>query len=152
VYYVDDGENTLQLLHTPAATVKEAENASLSKSILTDAQGRALYALSGETEAHLLCTSQECLSTWAPLTVPTGASTARAAAGLHGKLGVLHRSGGVAQVTINGQPLYTYAGDHAVGEANGQGLKSFGGTWTTLAGTGQPAISSKASSSGSGTY
>lgn len=69
---------------------------------------------------------------------------------MQGKLGVLHRSGGVSQVTINGHPLYTYAGDHATGGANGQGIKSFGGTWMTLAGSGQPNTSSKASSSGLG--
>ena len=50
-------------------------------------------------------------------------------AGLHGKLGTLHRAGGPAQATLNGKPLYRYSGDRGHGEANGEGIEAFGGTW-----------------------
>jgi hypothetical protein len=45
-----------------------------------------------------------------------------------GKLGIWAHDR-LRQVTLNGHPLYTYVGDGRPGQANGQGLASFGGTW-----------------------
>jgi len=36
---------------------------------------------------------------------------------------------GGLQVTDNGAPLHRFAGDPAPGEANGDGINSFGGVW-----------------------
>jgi len=47
----------------------------------------------------------------------------------------LRRSNGALQVTLGGLPLYRYSGDHAKGEANGQSIHSFGGTWHVLSAT-----------------
>jgi len=33
------------------------------------------------------------------------------------------------QVTLGGKPLYTYSGDSAAHQVNGQNIKTFGGTW-----------------------
>jgi len=33
------------------------------------------------------------------------------------------------QVTINGMPLYTYVGDSAAGQANGQAVNAYGNLW-----------------------
>jgi predicted lipoprotein with Yx(FWY)xxD motif/sugar lactone lactonase YvrE len=132
VYFVDDGENTLRLLRAdPPATVRigSASNSKLGEQVLVNSQGRTLYALSPETTSHLLCKSSECLKFWPPLTVPSRKTKLLAGAGVHGKLGILRRSDGVLQVTLRGMPLYRYSGDHAKGEANGQGISSFGGTW-----------------------
>ena len=52
--------------------------------------------------------------------------------GVQGRLSTVRRSNGTLQVTFDGMPLYTYAGDRAQGQANGQGLRSFGGTWHVL--------------------
>ena len=38
-------------------------------------------------------------------------------------------AGGGTQVTKNGDPLYHFAADAAAGDANGEGISSFGGTW-----------------------
>jgi Secreted repeat of unknown function len=57
-------------------------------------------------------------------------------------------------VVLNGQPLYRFAEDHAKDEANGQNIKSFGGTWHALGTSGKPittAPSSPSSSSGTST-
>ncbi|HTX45529.1 MAG TPA: hypothetical protein VMD48_04580 [Solirubrobacteraceae bacterium] len=37
------------------------------------------------------------------------------------------------QLTLGGRPLYTFAEDGASGQANGNGIKSFGGTWHVIA-------------------
>jgi predicted lipoprotein with Yx(FWY)xxD motif len=112
-----------------AATVGSASNAGLGKRVAVNAQGRTLYALSPETTHHLLCTSAACLKTWPPLTVPSRKTKLKAGSGVHGHLGILRRSDGRLQVTLRGLPLYRFSGDHGRGEANGEGLQSFGGTW-----------------------
>jgi hypothetical protein len=40
--------------------------------------------------------------------------------------------------TYNGYLVYEYVGDSGRGEANGQGIKSFGGTWYVLDASGNP--------------
>jgi predicted lipoprotein with Yx(FWY)xxD motif len=124
-----------------AATVSSASSSKLGEQIAVDVHGRTLYALSPETAGHLLCKSSECLKAWPPLTVASRKTKLKAGPGLHGHLGILRRSNGVLQVTLRGLPLYRFSGDQSKGEVNGQGIKSFGGTWhavTATAGTGAP--------------
>jgi predicted lipoprotein with Yx(FWY)xxD motif len=109
-------------------TVSSTSSSKLGEQIAVNAQGRTLYALSPETIHHLLCKG-ECLKAWPPLTVSSSGVKLQAGPGVHGSLGILRRSNGLLQVTLRGLPLYRFAGDHAKGEVNGQGLKSFGGTW-----------------------
>jgi predicted lipoprotein with Yx(FWY)xxD motif len=110
-------------------TVSSATNSKLGTQIVVNPQGRTLYALSPETTKRLLCKSSECLKFWPPLTVPSTKTKLKAGAGVQGHLGILHRKGGVLQVTLRGMPLYRFAKDRAKGEANGEGVESFEGTW-----------------------
>ncbi len=48
--------------------------------------------------------------------------TATAGDGLTGTLGTATRDDGTTQVTLNGWPLYYFAGDAAAGATEGQGL------------------------------
>jgi predicted lipoprotein with Yx(FWY)xxD motif len=118
-----------------SATVSSASNAKLGEQIVVDAHGRTLYALSPETMHHLLCKSSECLKFWPPLTVRSSKTKLNAGPGVHGRLAILRRSNGMLQVTLGGLPLYRYSGDHAKGEAEGQSIHSFGGTWHVLSAT-----------------
>jgi predicted lipoprotein with Yx(FWY)xxD motif len=115
-------------LAASAPTVSSLSSAKLKETIVVSAQGRTLYWLSPETTHHLLCTTSECLKFWPPLTVSSAHATLKAGSGVHGSLGIIHRNG-IYQVTLRGEPLYFYYGDHAKGQVNGQGIKSFGGTW-----------------------
>jgi predicted lipoprotein with Yx(FWY)xxD motif len=110
-------------------TVGSATNGRLHKHVAVNAQGRTLYELSPETAGHLLCKSSECLQVWPPLTVSSSGARLTAGPGLHGHLGLLARGKGEWQVTLGGLPLYLYSGDAKAGQANGQGLHSFGGVW-----------------------
>lgn len=121
-----------------ATTIDSASNTTLSEQVAVSAQGRTLYALSPETTGHLLCKSSECLKFWPPVTVPSRATKLKAGAGIHGTLGIFRRANGTLQVTLRGMPLYRFAGDHAKGEANGQGIKSFGGTWHAVTASSSP--------------
>jgi predicted lipoprotein with Yx(FWY)xxD motif len=110
-------------------TLGSAANPTLAKQIVVSPQGRTLYTLSPETRGHLLCKSSECLRRWPPVTARSGKTKLKAPSGVQGHLGLLKRANGSFQVTLRGLPLYRYAGDRAKGEANGEGIESFGGTW-----------------------
>jgi predicted lipoprotein with Yx(FWY)xxD motif len=138
-----------------AQTVSSASNSKLGERIVVNAQGRTLYALSPETAGHLLCKSTECLKFWPPLTVSSRKVKLKAGPGVHGKLGLLRR-GKTLQVTLRGMPLYRFAGDSAKSQTNGEGLKSFGGTWhavTAAASSGKgPTTTTTSSSSTTNAY
>jgi predicted lipoprotein with Yx(FWY)xxD motif len=123
-------------LASGGATVSSTSNAKLDRRIVVDAQGRTLYALRPETAHHLLCKSGECLRFWPPLTVHSSKTMLETGLGVQGHLAILRRSNGALQVTLGGLPLYRYAGDNAKGQANGQDIHSFGGTWHVLSAKG----------------
>ena len=118
----------LALAKSTHATVKTAHNSQLSKTILVSSKGRTVYELSGESRHHFLCTSSACFMFWPPLTVKSAKTKLVKAKGIKGKLGLVHRDG-FFQVTLSGRPLYYVSGDTANGQANGQGIVAFGGTW-----------------------
>jgi predicted lipoprotein with Yx(FWY)xxD motif len=110
-------------------TLNSTANSEISETVVINGSGRTLYALSPETTHHLLCKSHSCFEAWPPMTVRNKSVKLKAGSGVHGTLALLHRSNGMWQVTLRGKPLYRFSGDEAKGEANGQGIKSFGGTW-----------------------
>jgi predicted lipoprotein with Yx(FWY)xxD motif len=128
-----------------SSTVGARPDPKLGKTVAVDAKGRTLYALSGETTRHLKCTSSACLAIWPPATV---SRTAKLTVGkaVHGKLGTLRRSGGKRQLTLRGKPLYRYSGDSGPDDVNGEGIKSFGGTWHAVLASGGVAASKPAPS------
>ena len=52
------------------------------------------------------------------------------------KLGTTKRGDGTTEVTYNGHPLYTFAGDSAPGQTTGQGSDGFGAEWYVLSAAG----------------
>jgi predicted lipoprotein with Yx(FWY)xxD motif len=115
-----------------------ASSPALRETIVVDSHGRTLYALRPETTRHLLCRSRACLEVWLPLTVRSASVRVTAGHGVEGRLGLLHRSG-KWQVTLRGMPLYRFSGDSAKGEANGEGIRSFGGVWHAVRAGKKPA-------------
>src|SRR5205085_6651419 len=99
----------------------------VNATIVVDSRGMTLYELRPETSHHLLCTSSQCFHFWPPVKVSKNAKLTKAT-GIKGKLGKLHR-GSFYQVTLDGRPLYRFSIDKKKGDAAGQGIVSFGGTW-----------------------
>ena len=91
--------------------------------VLTNAAGRTLYWFAPDTSTKSACYGS-CASYWPPVTGPLTAGP-----GVHGTLGTIQRTDGSTQQTYNGHPLYTYAGDSAPGQANGNNLNLNGGLW-----------------------
>ncbi len=104
--------------------------------VLTNSEGLVLYGFAADSGTHSACHGR-CARIWPPLITagPPQPSNGAAAS----KLGTIKRSDGSEQVTYAGHPLYTYAADRKPGEANGNGLDSFGAGWFALKGSGRPA-------------
>ena len=97
--------------------------------VLVDAQGRTLYLFEADKGPMSVCDGA-CASVWPPLKA-TGRLTAGAGV-TASKLGTTKRSDGTTEVTYNGHPLYTFAGDSAPGQTSGQGLDDYGAEWYAL--------------------
>lgn len=99
----------------------------MSTNVLAAPNGRTLYRLKPETVHHVLCKT-DCLQFWPALTVKSKSTKVKLPEGIKGKIGYLKR-GKRWQVTLSGKPLYTYSGDSAAHQVNGQNIMTFGGTW-----------------------
>jgi len=115
---VTAGGGSLETMHIGGVTV------------LTNAKGRTLYWFAPDTAARSACYGS-CAAYWPPVK-----GRATAGPGVTGKLSVLTRSDGSVQAAYDGHPLYTYVGDSAPGQANGNGLNLNGGLWHEVTASG----------------
>jgi predicted lipoprotein with Yx(FWY)xxD motif len=125
-----------------SAVVKTASNATLGATVLTNAQGMTLYALSGEHSGKFICTSAACVGVWHPVSAAAGSTPTGSVA----SLGTVKRPDGTEQVTYKGMPLYTFAQDQQPGEAKGEGIKDVG-TWNAVRTSASSASSAPATTS-----
>jgi predicted lipoprotein with Yx(FWY)xxD motif len=121
---------TAQAASAPVV-VKTARNANLHHTVLVNRSGRTLYSLSAERNGRFICTDDECLSFWAPLTVRHGTRPK----GTVGSLGTIRRPDGKTQVTYRSRPLYSFYQDDR-GDANGERFKDVG-TWHAVVPSGR---------------
>jgi predicted lipoprotein with Yx(FWY)xxD motif len=112
--------------------------------VLTNSAGYTLYWFAPDTSTTSKCTGS-CVTYWPPVKGP-----ATAGSGVTGTLGTITRSDGTTQATYDGHPLYTYVGDHAPGQANGNGLNLSGGVWHEVTVSGAAPAASTSPSSGGG--
>jgi predicted lipoprotein with Yx(FWY)xxD motif len=108
---------------TPAAASPVVSTASAtvngkSVTILTDAKGMTLYYFTKDTPTSSACTDS-CAQNWPPLLF-SGSGTPTSSATLPGTLRVVNTANG-QQVAYQGHLLYTFAGDTAPGQTNGEG-------------------------------
>jgi len=102
------------VIKTATATVKGA-----SQTILTNAQGMTLYYFTPDTATSAACTAG-CATSWPPLLFQ-GSGTPTSASSLPSTLSAVSDGNGT-QVEYNGHPLYTFSGDTAPGQTNGEGV------------------------------
>jgi len=104
--------------------------------VLVDSEGLTLYDFHKDKGSKSACYGA-CASAWPPL-LTEGNPQAQGPAD-RSMLGTTKRTDGTEQVTYNGWPLYTYAGDQKPGEANGNDISQFGAQWYALQPNGQEA-------------
>jgi predicted lipoprotein with Yx(FWY)xxD motif len=152
----------------PAGTASPASSSSAitisAKSVagvgtvLVNGQGQTMYMLTTEKGGKITCTDDNgCTKVWPDTELPKGATAATAGSGIQASLlGTVKNDAGELYVTYNGWPLYTFSGDKGAGQANGEGITGFGGTWYVLSTSGNPVTSSQSqtgtSTGGGGGY
>jgi predicted lipoprotein with Yx(FWY)xxD motif len=93
-------------------------------SVLTNSSGRTLYWFAPDTPSKSVCYGT-CAAYWPPVI-----GTPAAGPGVTlSKIATIARTDGTIQVTYAGHPLYTYVGDTAPGQANGNNIDLNGGFW-----------------------
>jgi predicted lipoprotein with Yx(FWY)xxD motif len=109
---------------TTAAATTLATAMLLGSPGFVDPSGRTVYILSNDTTTSLACTvASGCTGVWPPVAPPSAALTT-------GFTNYVRSDNGAMQLAYKGHPLYLYAGDSAAGQVNGNGIVSFGGTWS----------------------
>jgi predicted lipoprotein with Yx(FWY)xxD motif len=162
IYFVDDGESALNLLHegqpaTPttsstassptAATTTPSAPATKSISlsvrtlptvgpVLVNAAGHTLYTFAPDKHSKVTCVSS-CATLWPPLKLASGETAAGPPQLKASLLGSDPDPEGGHVATYAGWPLYTYAADSAAGQDNGQALEANGGLWYVIAPSGK---------------
>lgn len=100
--------------------------------IVVDGEGMAVYMFDDDTQGSGASTCEgQCAANWPAVTTD---SDAPAVEGVTGEVGTITGVDGETQVTLNGWPLYYFAGDAAAGDVNGQGV---GGIWWVLSPAGE---------------
>ena len=94
-----------------------------SQTVLTNATGLTLYYFTADT-ATQSAVSGGLAKIWPPLLF-TGSGGPTSSTSLSGKLSVQTDVNG-NQIEYNGHPLYTFSGDNAPGQTNGEGIS---GMW-----------------------
>jgi len=128
---------------TGAAAIQAAKVPGVG-TVLTNSSGQTLYLFEADTGTTSTC-SGSCAAIWPPVTTSGNATGTMGATS--SMLATTSRTDGTTQVTYNGHPLYTYTGDTASGQANGEGINAYGGLWYAVTTAGAAA---KGSSSGGG--
>jgi predicted lipoprotein with Yx(FWY)xxD motif len=120
----------------PRATgeVVNAQSTSLG-TILVDGKGRTVYVFANDKANASNCDAV-CAADWPPVPAPTPLPASLT--GVSGTLGMINRSDGSHQLSVAGHPVYTFSGDSAAGQTNGQGINLNGGLWTVVLPSGAP--------------
>jgi predicted lipoprotein with Yx(FWY)xxD motif len=114
--------------------------------ILVDAQGRTIYDFANDTGSTSTCNG-ECAHDWMPVAAP--AAVPASVSGVPAELGSTKRDDGTQQLTVAGHPVYTFEGDSAPGQTNGNGIVLNGGLWTVVSPDGSPLAADRSSSGSS---
>lgn len=100
--------------------------------IVVDGEGMTVYQFDQDEQGSgsSTCTGA-CLQNWPP--VPGDGSVGTE--GLTGEVGTITGTDGAPQLTLNGWPLYYFAGDEQPGDTTGQGVQD---VWWVMTPAGEP--------------
>lgn len=89
----------------------------------TTSSGFTVYTFDADTQGNVsaCATISGCTGIWPPVSPPAGS--------LPSPWSSFSRPDGKTQLSYKGKPLYTYAGDSAPGQTNGDNLNQFGALW-----------------------
>ena len=133
---------------SPGSGAKPSTSFSTAKvsgvgTVVVDGRGRTVYILTADGKTNAPCTDASgCTKLWPDLPLPDGVASAKAGMGINASLlSTKKLSDGETYPTYHGWLMYEYTADSGPGQSNGQGIKSFGGTWYALMASGNPVTS-----------
>jgi predicted lipoprotein with Yx(FWY)xxD motif len=141
---------------SPGSSAKPGTKFSIASvsgvgNVVVDGNGRTVYILTSGGHTNVPCTDASgCTKLWPDLPLPSGMSAATGGTGTKSSLLGTKKVSGETYPTYNGWLMYEYSGDSGPGQANGQAIKSFGGTWYVLNAAGNPITSKSGGGSGGG--
>jgi hypothetical protein len=107
--------------------------------VVVDGRGRTVYVLTAGAQKNVPCDDASgCTKAWPDLPLPDGTAGATAGTGLDASLLGTMKINNETYPTYAGWLMYEFAGDSGKAQANGQGIKSFGGTWYAISPAGAP--------------
>jgi len=134
--------------HATSSVAVKTRNLKGLGTVLVNSKGRTLYVFMKDKQRHVTCTGS-CASFWPPLKWK-GSSKPTAGGSTKSKLVAWDKDpAGGKVVTYNRWPLYTYSGDAAAGDANGEAQNLNGGKWYVISAKGT-LVKHKSSSGGGG--
>lgn len=99
--------------------------------VLVNAKGHTLYVFANDKRSKVTCTGS-CAQFWPPLKWKSAGKPKAGGSAKSKLLGLDKDPAGGKVVTYSKWPLYTYTGDSAAGQANGQNLNLNGGKWYVI--------------------
>ncbi|MFF2271107.1 hypothetical protein ACFVTX_02475 [Agromyces sp. NPDC058136] len=100
--------------------------------IVVDGEGMTVYMFDTDTQGGDASSCEgQCAANWPAVTTDSDTPEVE---GVTGEVGTITGVDGKTQLTLDGWPLYTFAGDSAAGDTNGQGVN---GVWWVLSPAGE---------------
>jgi predicted lipoprotein with Yx(FWY)xxD motif len=131
----------------PAAGTLIAPASTGLGTILVNAEGRTVYDIANDAGGMSTCNGA-CARTWLPVAAP--GVLPGLLPGVPAQVGSTQRSDGTQQLTVAGHPVYTFVGDEAPGQTNGDGIRLNGGLWSVVSPMGSSLAAAGPTSSGTG--
>lgn len=129
-----------------ATAVLATGNTSLG-TVVVDGKGLTVYVFDKDTQnAGKSSCSGACAAQWPAVETD---SAKPAVTGVSGTVGTITGVDGGKQVTLDGWPLYTFAGDSSAGDTTGQGV---GGIWWAVSPDGKRIGAAATTGGGSSGY
>lgn len=117
---------------SPTAAAELMVTDSSLGEIVVDAEGMTVYMFDNDTQGSGTSSCEgQCAENWPAVTTEADAP---AVDGVTGEVGTITGVDGATQVTLNGWPLYSFAGDSVPGDLAGQGVN---GVWWVLSPAGE---------------
>ena len=100
--------------------------------IVVDGEGMTVYLFDNDTQGGDSSSCEgACATNWPAVTTDSDDPVVE---GVTGEIGTITGVDGATQVTLDGWPLYYFAGDSAAGDVNGQGVN---GVWWVVSPAGE---------------
>lgn len=102
--------------------------------VVVDARGHTVYVLTADGKTNVDCNDANgCTKVWPDLPLPDASTSPAAGPGIQASLlSTMKSADGETYPTYHGWLMYEFVEDTAPGQGQGQGVKSFGGTWYAL--------------------